>query len=136
MKVVVKINKVVVGSSCGDVPKYVGEGVALCGTPGTLGVPWLWCSCSMAVFRQFWVGALDAAHLKCVILFADVTSLNGTVTSYVMPQHHTCFGHMTFYYKRVPDIMVGGSCLLFIHLSGLTLSPETRVWLVPNACRS
>ena len=53
MNIVVKINKAVVGSSHGDVPKYVGEGVALHGTPSTLGVLWLWCSCSMAVFRQF-----------------------------------------------------------------------------------
>ena len=32
------INKAVVGSGCEDVLKYAGEGVALCGTPGTLGV--------------------------------------------------------------------------------------------------
>ena len=27
-------NKVVVGSGCGDVPEYVGEGVASCGQRG------------------------------------------------------------------------------------------------------
>ena len=37
--VVVKTNKAVVGSSHGDMPKYTGEGVALCRTPGALGVP-------------------------------------------------------------------------------------------------
>ena len=84
-------------------------------------------------FRQFWGGhALDAACPKCVILFADVTSLKGTV----MSQHCMCIGHVTFYYKRSADASVGGSCLLFIRSSGSTLSPETRVWLVTNACRS
>ena len=59
-KLIVKIrkNKAVVGSNCSDVPKYVGEGVALCGTPSTLDVLWPWFSCSTAVFRQFLVGAL------------------------------------------------------------------------------
>ena len=33
---------------------------------------------------------------------------------------------MTFYYKRAAKALVGGSCLLFIHLSGSTLSPETH----------
>ena len=31
-----RLNKVVVGSSCGDVPKYTGQGVALHGTPGVM----------------------------------------------------------------------------------------------------
>ena len=78
----------------------------------------------------------DAPHPKRVILFSDVTSLKGAVTSYVMPQHCTCIGHVTFYYKRPASASVGGSGLLFIHSSGLTLSPETCVWLVPNVCRS
>ena len=87
-------------------------------------------------FRQFWDGrALDTARPKHVILFADVTSLKGTVTSYVMSQCRTCIGHVNFYYKRSTDASVGASCLLFIHLSGLTLSPETCVWLLPNTCR-
>ena len=52
--VVVKINKAVVGSGPGDAPKYVGKGVALCGTSGTLGVPLLWYSClSMAILGNF-----------------------------------------------------------------------------------
>ena len=59
--VVVKINKAVVGSSHGDMPKYAGEGVALCRTPGALGVLLLWCSClSMAILDNFGVGALWA----------------------------------------------------------------------------
>ena len=132
--IVVKINKAVVGSSHGDVPKYVGEGVALCGTPGTLGAPLSRCSClSTAVLSNFGVGMLQARR---VILFANVMSLKGAVTSYVMSQHHTCVGHVTFYYKRAADTLVGGSCLLFVHLSGSTLSPETCMWLVSNACRS
>ena len=49
-----------------------------------------------------------------------------------MSQHHMCIGHVTFYYKRSTNASVGGSGLLFIHSSGSTLSPETRVWLVPN----
>ena len=56
-------------------------------------------------FRQFWVGTLQT---WCVILFADVTSLNGAVTSYVMSQHCTCIGHVTFYYKRANKALVGG----------------------------
>ena len=123
----------VVGFGHGDVPKYVGEGVALCRTPSALGVLWLQFFCSTAIFRQFSGGALRP---KCVILFSDVTSLMSTVTSYVTSQHCTCFSHMTFYYKRFIDTSVGGSCLWFICSSGPTLSPETHVWLVPNACRS
>ena len=34
-----QINKAVVGSGQGDMPKYVGEGVALCGLQGELGRP-------------------------------------------------------------------------------------------------
>ena len=35
-----RVNKVVVGSSHRDAPKYMGEGVASCGTPSTLGGPY------------------------------------------------------------------------------------------------
>ena len=53
----IMINKVVVGSSHRDMPKYVGKGVALCGTPGVLDVPLLQCSClSMAILGNFGVG--------------------------------------------------------------------------------
>ena len=87
--------------------------------------------------RQFWGGqALDAACPKHVILFADVTSLKGTVTSYVMSQCCMCTGHMTFHYKRAANTSVGASFLLFIRSSGSTLSPETRMWLVSNMCGS
>ena len=60
-KLVVKIrkHKVVVGSSRGDVPKYVREGVALHGTHSTLGVPWPQLSYSTAIFRQFLVDMLQ-----------------------------------------------------------------------------
>ena len=79
--------------------------------------------------------ASDVARPKCIILFVDVMSLNSTAMSYVMSQHCTCVGHVTFYYKRAAKALVGGSCLLFICSSGLTLSPETHVWLVSNICR-
>ena len=72
------------------------------------------------------------ARLKCVILFSDVMSLKGTVMSYMTSQHFTCIGHMILYYKRPTNASVGGSGLLFVHLSGSTLSPETRMWLVPT----
>ena len=52
--VIVKINKAVVGSHHGDMPKYVGEGVALCRMPGTLGVPSpCYSHLSMAVLGNF-----------------------------------------------------------------------------------
>ena len=55
------INKVVVGSGHGDAPKYVGEVVALCGTPG---VPLLQCSClSTAILGNFGVGTLQT---RCI----------------------------------------------------------------------
>ena len=78
--------------------------------------------------------ALDTPRLKYVTLFSDVTSLMSTVTSYVMSQCCMCISHMTFYYKRSVNALVGGSGLWFVRSSGSTLSPETCVWLVPNAC--
>ena len=59
-KLIVEIrkNKAIVGSSRRHMPKYVGEGVALCRTPSALGVLWPWFSCSTAVFRQVLVGTL------------------------------------------------------------------------------
>ena len=59
----IKKNKVVVGSGHRDVPKYTGDGVALCRTPSALGVPWPQFSCSMAIFRQFLLGML---WLRCI----------------------------------------------------------------------
>ena len=91
----------------------------------------------LGLFRQIWGGgASGTACPKCVILFADVTSLKGAVTSIVTSQCCTCVGHVTFHYKRSTDASMGGSCLLFVCSSGSTLSPETHVWLVPNVCRS
>ena len=106
--------------------------------PNTWGRVWhsvehlvLWvyhCHITLVFLWPFWVGAL---RMQCIILFADITSLNDTVTS----QCHMCIGHMTFYYKRAANTSVGGSCLLFIRSSGFTLSPETCMWLVSNTCR-
>ena len=50
---------------------------------------------------------LDTARLKCIILFADITSLNNAVTSYVMSQCRMCSGHVTFCYKRSAKTSVG-----------------------------
>ena len=59
------INKAVVGSGCGDMPKYAGEGVALHGTPSALGVLLLRCSClSTAILGNFVVGALQTWHAQ------------------------------------------------------------------------
>ena len=87
--------------------------MALRGTPGALGVPLLRCSClSTAILGNFGVGAL---WTQC-ILFANVTLLNGTVTSHVMSWCHMCIGHMTFYYKRSTDTSVGVlACCSSIH---------------------
>ena len=86
-------------------------------------VLWVYCGCNALVLQPF-LGNFIWVRFRGIILFADITSLNGTVMSYVTSQHHTCIGHMTFYYKRSTNASVGGSCLLFVHLSGSTLSPE------------
>ena len=44
---------------------------------------------------------------KHIVLFADVTSLNDAVMSYVMSQYCMCTGHMTIYYKRAANTSVG-----------------------------
>ena len=63
----IMINKAVVGSGHGDMPKYVGEGVALHGTPSTLGVPLPQCSClSMAILGNFGVGMLRTRRVQSV----------------------------------------------------------------------
>ena len=72
----IMINKAVVGSGHGDAPKYMGEGVALCGTPGTLGAPLPRCSClSMAILGNFGVGMLQMRHVQ-------------SVSSYLPTLHH------------------------------------------------
>ena len=60
----IMINKAVVGSGCGDMPKYAGEGVALCRTPSALGVLLPQCSClSTAILGNFGVVVL---RVRCV----------------------------------------------------------------------
>ena len=97
------------------------------------------CCVTHIILLPFWAilgrHASDVVFSKCIILFANVTSLNDAVTSYVTSQHHMCIGHMTIYYKRATNTLVGDSCLLFICSSGLTLSPEAHMWLVFNTCR-
>ena len=53
------------------------------------------------------MATLDAARPKHIILFSNVTSLKGTVTSYVTSQHHTGISHVTFYYERSTGVGVG-----------------------------
>ena len=89
-------------------PKYAGEGVASCGTPGSLGGPYRINHVNNSHFRVFLRRrALDAPHLKRVILFVDVMSFNNAVTSCVMSQHCMCVGHVTIYYKRATNTSVG-----------------------------
>ena len=74
--VVMMINKVVVGSHHRDAPKYMGEGVALHGTPSTLGVLLLQWSClSMAILGNFGVGAFWMQHVQ-------------SASSYLLILHH------------------------------------------------
>ena len=134
----ITINKAVVGSWSWGLNQICGGGCGIAWDTQHSG-----CTIAMVLlsvyghFRQFWGGcASDVVHPKRVILFANVTLLKGAVMSYVMSQHCMCIGHVSFYYKRSTDASVGGSCPLFIHSSGLTLSPETCMWLVPNVCRS
>ena len=97
--------------------------------PNTWGSVWhcvehpaLWVSCCHVTHVFLWpfwaiLGgcALDAACLKCVILFANVMSLNDTVMSHVMSQHSMCIGHVTIYYKRATNTLVGIlACCSFI----------------------
>ena len=107
----------VVSSGHGDVPKYAGEGVALCGIPGALGGPYhvnrINYSHSGVFLRRC---TLDTPRLKCIILFVHVTPFNNAVTSYVMSQHCMCIGHMTVYYKSAMNTSVGGVLVsLLVH---------------------
>ena len=74
--------------------------------------PWVHGCCSTLVFLWLFLAilggcALDTALPKHIILFTDVTLLNSAVTSYVMSQQCMCIGHMTFYYERSGNTMVG-----------------------------
>ena len=67
------------------------------------------------------------ARPKCVILFADVTSLNDAVMSYVMSQHRMCTDHMTIYYKRAANASVGGFLPVvrpFVRFDSITRDPH------------
>ena len=73
---------------------------------------WVYHCCITHIFLQpFWTilgrHTLDTACPKHVILFANITSSNDTVTSYVMSQHRKCIGHVTIYYKRATNTSVG-----------------------------
>ena len=84
------INKAVVGFGHGDAPKYTGEGVALHGTPGALGVLLPWCSClCTAILGNFVMSVLWTQHIQstssycqcyiikgCCDIICDVTALH------------------------------------------------------------
>ena len=76
--------------------------------PSTLGVPYHINHVNYGHFRLLLRRCtLDALCLKHIILFVDVTSFNDAVMSYMMSQCHTCIGHMTIYYKRATNTLVG-----------------------------
>ena len=81
-------------------------------------------------FRQFCGGhTSDTPRPKCIILFADVTSLKGTVMSYMTSQSCMCVGHMTFYYKRSANTSVGVlACCSSIHQVRLYHQRPTDGW--------
>ena len=101
------VNKAVVGSSHGDVPKYTGEGVASCATPGALGGPYC---INYINYGHFGVlsrrHASDVLCLKRIISFINVTSFNDAMMSYMTSQCCTCVRHMTIYYKRAMNTSV------------------------------
>ena len=77
--------------------------------------PVLWvyhCHVTLVFLQPFWAilggHVSDAARPTHIILFANVTLLNDTVTS----QCHMYIGHVTIYYKRAANALVWGSCLL------------------------
>ena len=102
-----QVNKAVVGYSYGDVPKYAGEGVALHGTPCTLGGPY---HINHINYGRFGVFSRrhtsDMPCLRCVILFVNVTSFNNAMMSYVMSWCCTCIGHVAIYCKRAMNTLV------------------------------
>ena len=83
------VNKAVVGSSRGDVPKYAGEDMALRGTPSTLGGPYLVNYIKLqpfeGIFQEMHFGrtASEVRHLicqcniiqRCYDIICDVTAL-------------------------------------------------------------
>ena len=100
------------------------------------------CTVAMVLFLQpfldsFWWAhfghaAFEVHHLifqcyvfkGCCDVIHDITAL------------HMCWSHDSLLYKSHQHLSWrGGPGLLFVHSSGLTLSPETCVWLVPNMCR-
>ena len=65
------VNKAVIGSGCGDAPKYAGEGVALGGPPSALGGP---CLAFAALFLgNFVLTHFGRAASKAHHLLLDVT---------------------------------------------------------------
>ena len=105
--------------------------------PCALGVPYRINHVNYGRFRLFLRRhTSDMPRLKRIILFLNVMSFNDAVTSYVMSQCHMCVGHVTIYYKRATNTLVGGVFSQFVSSLGSTLSPETLVWLVSNTCRS
>ena len=57
----------------------------------------------VAFLGNFMLMCFRRATSEVRLLFLDVMSSGGTVTSCVMSQCHMCTGHMTFCYKRSAD---------------------------------
>ena len=77
--------------------------------PSTLGVPYHinhinYGHFSLSLRRH----TSDMPCLKRVILFANITSFNDAVMSYITSQCCMCVGHMTMYYKRAANTSGGG----------------------------
>ena len=72
------------------------------------------------------------------LLFLDVTSSRGTVTSCVTSRHCTCTGHVTFCYKRSADVSFEALLALssgpLVCPSGLPLSPAYGWCLMRVGC--
>ena len=94
---------------------------------------WVYSGCGALVLQPFlgnfgWV-RFGCAMFKARHLISDVTSLKGTVMSYVTSQCHTCVCHMTFYYKRSADALVGVlACCSSVHQVQLYHQRPTCGW--------
>ena len=95
-------------------------------------VLWVYHCCITHIFLWlFWAilgrHASDTERPKCIILFANVMLLNDAVTSYVTSQHCMCSGHMTIYYERGANTLVGGFLPVvhpFIRFDSITRDPH------------
>ena len=79
------------------------------------------------------------AMSKVHLLFLDVTSSGGAMTSCVTSRHRMFTGHMTFCYKRAVNASFEALLALLARLtpgSSIRFTLGTRIRLVSNTCRS